>query len=65
MIGGSAWHKKKRPRHARICRGIFLKLLELYLAFRLLAKTTRLKVTMLIQRIVKHVSAHTIDSVHI
>lgn len=57
--------QEKRPRHARICRDIFLKLLELYLALRLLAKTTRLKVTVLIQRIVKHMSAHTIDSMHI
>lgn len=57
--------QEKRPRHARICRDIFLKLLELCLALRLLAKTTRLKVTVFIQRIVKHVSAHTIDSMHI
>lgn len=57
--------QEKRPRHARICRDIFLKLLQLYLALRLLAKTTRLKVTMFIWRIVKHVSAHLTESVHI
>lgn len=57
--------QEKRQRHARICRDIFFKLRELYLALRLLAKTTRLKVTMFIQRIFEHVSAHTIDSVHI
>lgn len=57
--------QEKRPRHARICRDIFLKLLQLYLALRLLAKTTRLKVTMFIWRIVKHVSAHLTESMHI
>lgn len=41
--------QEERPRHARICRDIFLKLLEPYLAFRLLAKTTGLKVITFIQ----------------
>lgn len=57
--------QEERPRHARICRDIFLKLLELCLAVRLLAKTTGLKVTTFIQTVVKHLSTHTAHSVHI
>lgn len=44
--------QEERPRHARICRDIFLKLLELYLALRFPAKTTGLKVTTFIRQLV-------------
>lgn len=57
--------QEERPRHARICRDIFLKLLELCLVLRLLAKTTGLKVTTFVQTVVKHLRTHTADSVHI
>lgn len=48
--------QEERPRHARICRNIFVKLLEFYLALRLLAKTRGLKVTIFIQTVVKLIS---------
>lgn len=50
--------QEERPRHARICRDIFLKLLELCVALRLRAKTTGLEVTTSIQIAVKHLSIH-------
>lgn len=65
MIGVSAWHKKKGQDMPEFAETYSVKLLELCLVLRLLAKTTGLKVTTFVQTVVKHLRTHTADSVHI